>query len=59
MKDDLVEEIQDLYNEIKESEKNFKKVLEVTCKSFFSIFQYTNFGLFFYRIHDKQEQRSF
>ena len=33
MKDDLVEEIEDLYNEIKETEKNFKKVIEVTRKS--------------------------
>jgi len=32
MKDDLVEEIHDLYNEIKDNEKNFKKVLEITCK---------------------------
>jgi hypothetical protein len=32
MKDDLVEEIQDLYNEIKEIEKNFKKTIEVTRK---------------------------
>ena len=32
MKDDLVEEIHDLYNEIKDHEKNFKKVLEITCK---------------------------
>jgi hypothetical protein len=35
MKDDLVEEIQDLYNEIKEIEKNFKKTIEVTRKIVF------------------------
>lgn len=32
MKDDLMEEIHDLYNEIKDGEKNFKKVLDITCK---------------------------
>lgn len=37
MKDDLVEEIHDLYNEIKEIEKNFKKVIEVTRKNIFSV----------------------
>ena len=37
MKDDLIEEIHDLYNEIKDHEKNFKKVLEITCKSIFPI----------------------
>ncbi len=35
MKDDLVEEIHDLYNEIKEIEKNFRKVIEVTRKNIF------------------------
>jgi len=49
MKDDLVEEIEDLYNEIKETEKNFKKVIEVTRKSLL---------LKNCRIHDKQEQGS-
>jgi hypothetical protein len=32
MKDDPVEEIHDLLNELKENEKNFKKVLEISCK---------------------------
>jgi hypothetical protein len=43
MKDDLVEEIHDLYNEIKDNEKNFKKVLEITCKE-----AVTNFSLIFF-----------
>ncbi len=33
IKDDPVEEIQELYNEIKDSEKKFKKVIEITCKN--------------------------
>ena len=31
MKEDLMEEIHDLYNEFKDQEKSFKKVLEMTC----------------------------
>lgn len=27
-----MEEIQDLYNEIKDHERNFKRVLDITCK---------------------------
>lgn len=33
MKDDPFEEIHDLHNEIKDKEKNFKKVLDITCKN--------------------------
>ena len=33
MRDDPVEEIHDLVNELKESERNFKKVLEISCKT--------------------------
>ncbi len=44
MKEDLMEEIQDLYNEIKDSEKNFKKVLDITCnKIIFNVY---------YRVYD-------
>jgi len=50
MKDDLVEEIHDLYNEIKDNEKNFKKVLEITCKEAVTILV-----LLFFRVHDQQE----
>ena len=32
IKDDPVEEIHELYNEIKDQEKKFKKVIEITCK---------------------------
>lgn len=31
-KEDPIEEIKELYAEIKQQEKNFKKVLEVSCK---------------------------
>jgi hypothetical protein len=31
MKEDPMEEIQDLYNEIKDHERNFKRVLDITC----------------------------
>ena len=34
MKDDPMEEIHDLYNEIKDHERNFKRVLDITCKIF-------------------------
>ena len=32
MKEDPMEEIHDLYNEIKDHEKNFKRVLDITRK---------------------------
>ncbi len=33
MKEDPMEEIQDLYNQIKDHERNFKRVLDITRKS--------------------------
>jgi hypothetical protein len=45
MKEDPMEEIQDLYNQIKDDERNFKRVLDITRK--------LPYVLCLHRIHDK------
>ena len=51
-KEDPIEEIKELYGEIKQQEKSFKKVLEVSCKCLNSdnIFNFIVYLLMLYSI---------